>query len=176
MITASRVLLSLVFGSMLSLLSGCAAEDTGDLQRFMDETRQRPKGKIEPLPKLTPHEIFNYNASDLRSPFQPLLRNDLAKYKNIKVKPDENRPRQFLEGFDLDDFNMVGTLSNKTGIQALLKGPAGINRVKTGDYIGRNHGRITAITQGKIELLEIVPDGDGTWSERPQTLMLKERS
>lgn len=172
----SRLLLKVLFSSTVVLLAGCMPEDTGDLQSFMDEARQKPKGKIEPLPTLTTHETFRYSASDLRSPFQAVLSKDLAKYKNIKVKPDESRPRQFLESFDLDDFTMVGTLSNKAGIQALLRGPAGVNRVQTGDYVGRNHGRITAITQGKIELLEIVPDGDGTWSERPQTLMLKERS
>lgn len=144
----------------------------------MDEVRARPKGAIEPLPKFQPYEAFTYNASTLRSPFQPPVKIDLAvKQKGSKVvKPDETRVKQFLEGFNIETFEMVGTLSNQEGTFALVRGAGGVHRVKVGDYLGRNDGKIVSISEAKIDVVEIVPDGEGGWLERPRSLTLKERS
>ncbi len=71
---------------------------------------------------------------------------------------------------------MVGTLANDGGVFALVSGAGGVHRVKVGDYLGRNHGRILAIDESKIDVVEIVPDGEGGWLERPRSLSLKERS
>ena len=93
-----------------------------------------------------------------------------------EIKPDETRVKQFLEGFNIELFEMVGTLANDNGSFALVSGAGGVHRVKVGDYLGRNDGRIVAIDSAKIDVVEIVPDGDGGWLERPRTLPLKERS
>lgn len=71
---------------------------------------------------------------------------------------------------------MVGTLSNETGMYALVSGAGGVHRLKVGDYLGRNYGRVVNIGESAIEVVEIVPDGEGGWIERPRTLTLKERS
>ncbi|MED5607628.1 MULTISPECIES: type 4a pilus biogenesis lipoprotein PilP [Pseudomonas] len=166
-------------GLLLLSLNGCGAGgDFADLQAYMDEVRARPKGAIEPLPKFQPYEAFTYNASSLRSPFQPPVKIDLAiKQKGSKVvKPDETRVKQFLEGFNIETFEMVGTLSNQEGTFALVRGAGGVHRVKVGDYLGRNDGKIVSISEGKIDVVEIVPDGEGGWLERPRSLTLKERS
>ena len=39
-----------------------------------------------------------------------------------------------------------------------------------------NHGRVIAVDDSKIDVVEIVPDGEGGWLERPRNLPLKERS
>lgn len=166
-------------GLLLLSLNGCGSgSDFSDLQAYMDEVRARPKGSIEPLPKFQPYEAFTYNASSLRSPFQPPVKIDLAiKQKGSKVvKPDETRVKQFLEGFNIETFEMVGTLSNQEGTFALVRGAGGVHRVKVGDYLGRNDGKIVSISEGKIDVVEIVPDGEGGWLERPRSLTLKERS
>ncbi|GBL56746.1 type IV pilus assembly protein PilP [Pseudomonas citronellolis] len=166
-------------GLLLLSLNGCGSGgDFADLQAYMDEVRARPKGAIEPLPKFQPYEAFTYNASSLRSPFQPPVKIDLAiKQKGSKVvKPDETRVKQFLEGFNIETFEMVGTLSNQEGTFALVRGAGGVHRVKVGDYLGRNDGKIVSISEGKIDVVEIVPDGEGGWLERPRSLTLKERS
>lgn len=166
-------------GLLLAGLSGCdAGGDFSDLQAYMDEVRARPKGAIEPLPKFQPYEAFTYSAASLRSPFQPPVKIDLASQKkgSKDIKPDETRVKQFLEGFNIETFVMVGTLSNDAGMFALVQGAGGVHRVKVGDYLGRNHGRIVAINEGQIDVVEIVPDGEGGWLERPRSLTLKERS
>ena len=164
---------------LLASLAGCGGgSDFADLQSYMDEVRARPKGTIEPLPKFQPYEAFTYSAASLRSPFQPPVKIDLTvRQKGNKViKPDETRVKQFLEGFNIETFEMVGTLSNAQGTFALVKGAGGVHRVRVGDYLGRNDGKVVGISEGKIDVIEIVPDGEGNWLERPRSLTLKERA
>ncbi|MGY2167882.1 pilus assembly protein PilP [Pseudomonas gingeri] len=161
------------------LLAGCGnSNDFSDLDAYMREVRARPAGNIEPTPKFISYEAFTYNASSLRSPFQPPVKIDLVNRQkgSHEVKPDPNRTKQFLEGFNIEQFEMVGTLSNASGTFALLRGAGGVHRLKVGDYLGRNEGRIVAITDSQVEVIEIVPDGEGTWLERPRTIPLKEHS
>lgn len=162
----------------LSSLMGCMQGDFSDLQVYMDEVRARPKGSIEPLPKFLPYEAFTYGASSLRSPFQPPVKVDtVVRAKGApEIRPDENRVKQFLEGFNIEVFEMVGSLSNDGGFYALVSGAGGVHRIKVGDYLGRNHGRVVAVDESKIDVVEIVPDGDEGWLERPRSLTLKERS
>ena len=160
-------------------LAGCGANhDFSDLQSYMDEARARPPGAIEPAPKFMPYESFTYSAAAMRSPFQPPVKIEmLSRQKGSKeIKPDETRVKQFLEGFNIEVFEMVGTLSNDNGMFALVNGAGGVHRVKVGDYLGRNYGRIIAIDESKVDVIEIVPDGEGGWLERPRSISLKERS
>lgn len=160
-------------------LAGCNDDSSfADLTTFMDEARARPTGTIEPLPKFRPYEAFTYNAANMRSPFQPPIKADLVnRLKGSRlVAPDETRPRQFLEGFNIETFEMVGTMANDTGTFALLKGAGGVYRVKVGDYLGRNNGRIVSVDESRVDVVEIVPDGEGAWLERPRSISLKERS
>ncbi len=164
---------------LIALLVGCDSNnDFADLQGFMADVKAKPKGAIEPLPKFKAYEAFTYNAVALRSPFQPPIKIDLVQREkgSKEIKPDETRVKQFLEGFNIETFEMVGTLKNETGSYALVKGAGGVHRVRAGDYLGRNHGKIMTIDESKIDVMEIVPDGEGGWLERPRTLPLKERA
>ena len=53
-------------------LAACAG-DMDDLDRYINEVKARPGGRIDPLPEITPYEIFNYVADieGHRSPFVP---------------------------------------------------------------------------------------------------------
>ncbi len=169
-----------IVAAVLSLgLVGCDSSGSfADLQTFMDEVRARPKGAIEPMPKEVIYEPFTYVAAALRSPFQPPVKIDFVSQQkgNADVQPDETRVKQFLEGFNIESFVMVGTLSNEAGVYALIRGGDGVHRIRMGDYLGSNHGRVVAITAAGVEIIEIVSDGDGGWLERPRTLALQERS
>ncbi|AQZ35285.1 type 4a pilus biogenesis lipoprotein PilP [Pseudomonas chengduensis] len=162
-----------------SLLTGCGVGgDFSDLRIYMDEVRAKPKGAIEPLPTFQPYESFTYRAASLRSPFQPPVKIDVVTRQKgaPEIKPDESRVKQFLEGFNIETFEMVGTLRNDHQLFALVNGAGGVHRVKVGDFLGRNHGKILVIDDSKIDVMEIVPDGEGGWLERPRSLSLKERS
>lgn len=168
--------IAVVFGSAL-LLSGCSGRsDYEDLSRFMSEVRARPVGQIESLPVFTPYESFTYHASNMRSPFElPDKVQMFEQQGSADVRPDTNRAKQFLEGFPIDHFTMVGTLSNDEGIWGLVRMDGSIYRVRVGDYIGQNHGRVIAITEKGIQLLEIIPRGAGAWVERPRELTLTDK-
>lgn len=170
----------LVLPMMLVLaLSGCGGgDDFSDLDAYLNEVRLRPAGKIEPTPTFRSYPTFTYSAANLRSPFSRQARVDLAgqKYGSRNVKPDPNRVKQYLEGFNIEQFEMVGTIANASGSFALLRGAGGVHRLKVGDYLGRNDGRIVAISPTQVDVVEIVPDGAGAWLERPRTIPLKEHS
>jgi len=92
-----------------------------------------------------------------------------------KVRPDLNRPREPLEEYPLDSLRMVGILELKGTRWALIKTPdETIHRVRVGNYMGQNHGRITRITETQVDLIEIVPDGLGGWMERKAQVALVE--
>ena len=52
---------------------------------------------------------------------------------------------------------MVGTISNAAGSFALLRGAGGVHRLKVGDYLGRNDGRIIAISGSQVDVVESFP-------------------
>ncbi|MBS4078846.1 pilus assembly protein PilP [Pseudomonas rustica] len=169
----------LALSMALLALYGCGGgNDFSDLDAYMNEVRLRPPGKIEPTPTFRSYPTFTYSAANLRSPFSRQVRVDLAgqKHGSRNVKPDPNRVKQYLEGFNIEQFEMVGTISNAGGSFALLRGAGGVHRMKVGDYLGRNDGRIVSISATQVDVVEIVPDGEGAWLERPRTIPLKEHS
>ena len=68
---------------------------------------------------------------------------------------------------------MVGTLELDKTLWALVDDrQGGIHRVRNGNYLGRDHGKIVATTPGQLTVVEIVSDGLDGWAERPRTLEL----
>lgn len=156
----------------LGVLSGCSG-DMDELRRQVAEIKSRPGERVEPLPEIKPYEAFTYTASNLRSPFVPSApaRGEVAN----SVRPDANRPREFLEQFPLDTLRMVGTLQLQGRNYGLVQGKDGlVHRVLPGNYLGQNDGRIVGITHNRITIVEIVPDAVGGYIERPAALALNE--
>lgn len=161
-------------------LTACSS-DRSDLEAFVAEAKAVKSSRVSPLPEIKQHETFNYAATKLRNPFEPFAvqRPRPIGQKSSGAgkgpKPIPGRPREALEAFPLDTLRMVGTLEQGPGAWALVKASDGtIHRVKPGNYLGQNHGKIITITENKIELTEIAPDGLGDWMERTATLALSE--
>lgn len=160
-----------------TLLSGCLRSDMDDLTSYVAEVKSRKQSDIEPLPEIKQIETFTYMAGDRRSPFIPENQDEeseVAKQDN-GLMPDLNRRKEELESFELDSLRMVGTLEQLESTWALVRTQEStIYRVKSGNYLGKNHGQITQITENEIELTEIVPDGQGGYLERQASLALSE--
>ena len=153
-------------------LSGCGSGDMDDLHRFVAETGKDMQGKIDPLPEVKPYEPFSYSAFDLPDPFKP---RKLSTGGGGGMQPDLTRPKEPLEAFSLETLKMVGVLSQKGVIQAVIKTPDNaVYHVKKGNYMGQNFGLITRITDSEVTLRETVQDSAGDWSERTSTLNLQE--
>jgi type IV pilus assembly protein PilP len=153
------------------ILSGCSGGKS-DLQSWIDTTKKKPGGRIQPLPEVKPYETFVYSESNMRSPFQPQGPNAL---NGQSLRPSSRRNREFLEGFSLDTLKMVGTFKVGNQFYGLVQSKDGlVHKVQPGNYLGQNDGKVTEITGGKISLLEIIPDGLGGYIERPASLALSD--
>ena len=161
--------LPLVALAMLAL-AGCSG-DMEELQAKVAEIKSRPGERIEALPPIKTYESYTYAASTERSPFVPSApaRSDVAN----AVRPDSKRNREFLEQVSLDTLAMVGTLKLSGRSYGLVQTKDGlVHRVLPGQYMGQNDGKIVSITDSKISLVEIVPDGMGGYMERPAAIGL----
>lgn len=172
----SREKITLIATLLLSV-AGCSGSKHQDLVTYMAEVKARPSGEIEPIPTFSPYRAFKYSAAAMRSPFEPplLAMTTDGSYGKSTLAPDQNRPPEPLEGYNFAALTMVGTMV-KDGVSWGLvdDGAGGIHRVTIGNYLGKNHGRIVALTPSQIEVVEIVPDGKNGWVERPRSLALRE--
>lgn len=148
-----------------------------DLNQFALETKQKYLGQVEALPAITPYESYHYQSSGKRDPFKASV--SLVKTIALKAKSNGLKPRvrnkEDLEKFALESLVMVGIMNNNGQNWAIVKAPdSSIFRVKRGNYMGENNGKILKISESKIDLKEIVPDGLGGWIERKNKLSISE--
>lgn len=158
-------------------LTGCSS-GMSDLEQYVEQTKARPGGRLEPIPEVRPHEVFVYPGHE-RDPFDasilaPAIAQDgPASVSTVTIDP--NRPKEYLESYPLDTLRMVGTMEQGGMQWALVRTPdRTIQRVTSGNYMGQNHGRITDISETGVELTEIVPDGFGGYMERDTSIALSE--
>ena len=172
----SPVRLLALSASCVVMLSGCGGgQNFSDIEQFMAEVEARDTRDIEPLPPFEQVEPFAYQASTQRQPFEPPVKVTALEKRpdGVKVEPNFDRVPQYLEQFPIGQLTMVGTLSQSASEYALIQDPeGGVHRVKRGDYIGTDHGRIQMISELEVRLVEIVPDGTGGWVERARTVAL----
>ena len=152
------------------LLSGCSG-DLDELQGEIQKAKNRPGGRIQPLPEVKPYISHEYEMAEKRSPFLQ----SLAGENPSGPRPDIQRPREYLEQFPLDTLKMVGTLRLGGSYFGLVQTRDGlIHRVLAGNHVGQNDGRVMAIADARISVTEIVPDGLGGYLERPAALALSD--
>jgi type IV pilus assembly protein PilP len=173
----------LALGALVLLLGGCGSRDQSDLQAFVAEVQSRAGGRIEPLPVMKPSERYLYQSAEAarRDPFEDYYEVKRASPAERQVSDAQRRflqeiqthnPEE-LENFELDSLRMVGTLQNLGSLWGIvLDGDGTVHRVTTGSYMGRNYGKVIRIAEERIEVREIVSDGQGGWDERPASLAL----
>lgn len=167
--------IGIVFACVL-ILAACG-RDTRDLEQWVAQVQQRPAEPIEPIPPMKEPEPMIYAAHDVRDPFaRGRARTDEERIAAgvDGVRPDPDRRREYLEDYPLDTLNMVGTIEMDAQVWALLSDREGVvHRVREGNYIGQNHGRVHQIRADRVELVELIPDGEG-WMEREAQIALVE--
>ena len=170
-------------------ITGCVSGDMSDLEKQVSKIMSKPGGRLEPLPEIKPYEAYVYESGKLgaRNPFKRfyVVEQSLAIEESEGPVDDglteemrneiQNRNREELERFELDSIKMVGTLQNEDNHWGIVLDPGGIvHRVKTGNYIGLNIGKITSIQEEQIEVREIIKDNSGRYGERKALLPLTE--
>lgn len=166
---ARTALLALLTGLVLTACGGGANDD---LRRFVKETHANKKPKVEPLPEIKIPPKFAYDAAHLVDPFENLNLSPHGGQKTVsKKKPLPlhllTKPKGPLEAYPLDALKMVGTLERRKQMWAVIKAPDGsMHRAKRGDYMGKNYGMITKISDDKVILIETVQNAVGDWVDR----------
>ena len=151
-------------------VSACSPLTMEDLTAYVDDVHARPGTPVErvfikPIPR-TPSYIPRE-----RDPFQPFY-NTKVQSAPLPLPSKYVHPLEELEAFPLDSLRMVGTLLHDDQTWGLLRAPDGvIHRVRSGNYLGQNNGKVTEIMEARIELREVV-QGQGRWWERPASLAL----
>jgi len=166
----------LTFAAVIGL-SGCG-EPPEDLAAWLDKTRREAKPGVQALPPPDRFEPQPYEGVSLLDPFSPGKLEAGMRPEERRVNPlaasELNRRREPLEAFPLDQIEMVGTLIGQNAPNGLVRVNRLLYKVKAGDYLGQNYGRIIKIDETRIELREIVQDAAGEWVERITTLQLQE--
>lgn len=173
---ATRIAMVLVLAMLLGACGRSVTSTPGEapnLQKWTAEMKKRPAPALEPLPVMQQFETFEYAAQSLRDPFSNAFSDES---NGSGPRPDPSRRKQLLEQFPLDSLNMVGTIGQGPAQVALVTAPDKVTyRVRPGIYLGQSDGRVTSVTNDRIDLVELVPDGAGGWLERPATIALDEQ-
>lgn len=166
---------SLLFVVLVALaLAGCTSGKE-EVEKWVLQEKAKKGPPLDPPPAIKTFETFEYtlSAPKDRDPFDLPTELNEESAAESGPRPDQNRAPEPLEAFPLDGLKMVGTLGAANAPEGLLKDPEGvIRRVRPGNYVGQNYGRIIGISEGQIELVELVPNQTGGWVERQQSISL----
>ena len=156
-------------------LSACSDSMDG-LNDYVAEVKARPADPIEPIPPVKTYTPYTYEGLTGRDPFLQSTTegsDDIASTSGTGPQPDLDRPKEYLERYELDTLSMVGTFAKESSYWALVRDPEGvIHRVPAGNYIGKNHGKVVVIANTQVSLSELVSDGNGGWLVREASIAL----
>lgn len=169
-----RRLLRTAICALLTLPLAACIPGTKDLEQKIADIKAERGIPIEPLPAMKEYPKFVYTAQDMRDPFAEFGDDDNPSGQSEVGGPDSTRVKEPLEAFPLDALDMVGTIGDPMNSPtALITDPSGaVHRVKAGSYMGQNDGQITAVYEDRVELVELVSNGNGGWMERPASIAL----
>ena len=134
----------------------------------------RPAASVPTHQTVRPAPPFRYESAGLRDPFQaPVSGWERGDDRGHSPAPDLQRRRTVLEGFSMQELRMVGVLAGGGARSALVGDPDGmVHAVRVGDYVGRDFGRVDAIGDAGLVLIEAIADGSGGWVTRQRAMRL----
>lgn len=167
---------------MAVLLVGCGGGDEvpgSELRQLVEGPKPEPNK--DALPKLpAPVKPVDVVFHDLeRSPFAaipgPERESGEKEAEKKGPRPDPDREAGPLEQFALGDLRLVATVRlPDQGWQAYVRATDDlVHTVRTGDYLGRNYGRVERITANGLVLRELVQKPDDTWQPRKRTIEIR---
>jgi type IV pilus assembly protein PilP len=161
-----------------TLLAGCF-DDLTDIKAYMKKVEVDTPAGIAPIPEVKEFAHVKYAGSTMRSPFAKpkaeAIQDKMAQMQDC-LQPQRQRQKEPLEKYALTNLRMKGTMGYDKDPWALVEAASdgSLHRVSIGNFMGLFHGRITAVLDDQVQLLELVPDGTGCWKERETMVNMSE--
>ena len=173
----SKGLIKVGLPVVLTVLLGACSGNQDDLNRYIAEVKARPATPIPPIPPVRTYTPYTYEGLMGRDPFRQSTSEGAEQVASngpgSGPRPDLQRPKEYLERFELDTLVMVGTFSKASSEWALIQDPDGVvHRVAVGNYLGKNYGKVSAISDDEVQLSEFIADGAGGWLVREASMAL----
>lgn len=172
---AKNIKLVLLISFCSLVLAGCESTSNEDLRTFMAAEEAKSGGRIDPLPAYPPYVSVVYSSAGIRAPFEIPRTVVLQQETGTAAEPPNfSRAREYLERFNFAELTVVGSIvMNNVDWALITESNGSVHRVRVGNYLGQNHGRIVSISDTNVNVVEIVPDGQGGWIERPRSVKVK---
>ncbi|MGR5237872.1 pilus assembly protein PilP [Vibrio alfacsensis] len=167
---------SLLMVCITCVLAGCQANDESlaDFIRSVEKQARRDVAKLKPAEE---YVVVAYEPQIMRAPFelpkeatiatQPVARKDCW-------QPPSRKRTGKLERFPLSQLRLKGVMGMGSSVSGLVQAPNGtVYTVQPGQYLGRNNGKVTHISQRHLMINETLPDGLGCWQKRKVKLALR---
>lgn len=149
----------------ITLLTGCGESD---IDVYLRDPGAKP-GRLAPLPQIQKLAIADYNREQLNDPFSAKL---IITNKSANGSPDLGRQRQPLESFALESLKMTGFIWQDGATTALIIDTnKEVHRVRVGQFLGQNFGRVTKISQNGLSVVEQIQDNAGGWTKHDASLV-----
>ena len=109
---------------------------------------------------LSPPAAVQFDFSSKKDPFKPYV---IIKSPDTSTLQDSRSASHLpIHSFDVNQFKLIGIITGDKGNQAMVTDPSGKGYVlRVGMTIGKNAGRVTAITATAVEIREQFRDDNG---------------
>jgi len=161
---------------LLVTVAGCRANQE-PLNQFIAQTEQQAQREVAQLVPSEPFVASAYQRTQAREPFvlpKEALVQDQPVVKKDCWQPQKRNKTGQLERYALRKLRLKGVMGSNGAVSALVQTPQGnVVKVKKGQYIGLNNGRVTRVASNYLMINETLPDGMGCWSKRNVKLAMK---
>ncbi|MEC6797701.1 pilus assembly protein PilP [Photobacterium sp. S4TG1] len=155
-------------------LMGCQA-NTDSIEQFIAKTHTNAKAKVKPLAAPYIFVAESFVMTSKRVPFlRPRPELLLTKQGDSSCwQPLTDHKPTPLEAFPLEQLAMKGAIGHQRQLWGLIYTPKGeLVKIKPGQFVGLNRGKVIKVSDELIEIEETLPDGKGCWLTRPAKLAL----
>jgi type IV pilus assembly protein PilP len=169
-----------VLAAVVAGLAGCGDSANESIEKWMADVSKDMRGRVTKVEEPKKFVPYKYEIDKQLDPFNPqkvtALIDEARKAPSATAgpRPDLSRRKEVLESFPLENLKMVGMLQQKGAYFAIIRADQNLHRVRVGNYLGQNFGKITGITETEVTLQEMIEDGSGEYVYRDSTLVLQE--
>lgn len=151
------------FSSLLLLLASCSEYD--EIDSWMN--RERAKAAADYKKNYKPQE---YGLRSVQLEYQLQKSSPIEPFSPYKLKlstyPGARASKGILENYDLTEMSYVGYMTDKNRVKAFVDIGGTVYTVVVGTPIGKNYGKVMAISPNKISIQEHVENTEGLWMPR----------